>query len=756
MEHRARWHNLAANSGLRFVYEPADDGVAIDGNSGSSDWGVVGVRGDIRISGHLIDGNSNTLAYAYYPDNGDVVVDTGDSYIVDTSSNSLKLRNIMEHEIGHSLGLAHVCPVNQTKLMEPFINLGFRGSQFDDIYSQQRNYGDRLEVHDSVRSNDTFTDATPIDLTPGTQANWQWLSIDDNTDIDFYSFAAALTQQVTVRIIPSDPILPGDPVNDSYLEGAQNVDGTCTAGVAFDPTTQQDLILDLIGPNGTTVVAAAPTQVAGVTELIAAFKFTTAGTHYIRVRGGTNDRAQLYRMEVLLEGVPPSPALTVTAKRLLAESNSGANGVPDPGETVQMGVTLTNTGTLTANNLTVGISSSADVTVFSAAVGFGTLAPGESAERVFTFAVAGAVGQTVNVPLSASATGYSATVPFPVSLGADLGPAPMDEHFDASASLPTGWSQSVVSSGSPWVVSTNRFSTGPNSMYSPSVASAGEARLNAPAMTVGPGGGVLEFTHRYLLESTRDGGVLEASRNGGAFFDLLNSAATVLSGDYNGVIASSAGSAINGREAWTGSAASFVSTRVRLPAAWTGESIIFRWRLVNNPTLVVTGWNIDDVRYFPLAVADPFRPYVSMTSSGSSLSESTSGGQLQLYLSTPMPLARDLPVPIEVSGMASPADLSGSLTITIPLGQTNVTGAVGALLDSLEEGTETLVLSIPTASANVAAAEPYVVALEIEDVPVLTATVELSNLENNYDGTAKPATVTVNPSGLAVTVTYNG
>jgi hypothetical protein len=177
---------------------------------------------------------------------------------------------------------------------------------------------------------------------------------------------------------------------------------------------------------------------------------------------------------------------------------------------------------------------------------------------------------------------------------------------------------------------------------------------------------------------------------------------------------------------------------------------------VNNPTLVVTGWNIDDVKYFPLAVADPFRPYVSLTSSGSSLSENTPGGLLKLYLTTPLPLARDLPVLLEVSGMASPSDLSGSLTITIPLGQTDVMGEVGALLDSLVEGTETLILSIPAASASVAAAEPYVVALEIEDAPVMSATVELSDLTSNYDGTAKPATVTVNPAGLAVTVTYNG
>ena len=41
--------NLAANSGLRFVYEPADDSSAIGSGSLS---GTLNVRADIRISGN--------------------------------------------------------------------------------------------------------------------------------------------------------------------------------------------------------------------------------------------------------------------------------------------------------------------------------------------------------------------------------------------------------------------------------------------------------------------------------------------------------------------------------------------------------------------------------------------------------------------------------------------------------------------------------------------------------------------------------
>ena len=86
----------------------------------------------------------------------------GDSFFNTTANNSRRLRNVVEHEHGHGLGLRHVCPVDGTKLMEPFINVGFVGVQFDDIFTMQRLYGDFLEVHGSELDNDSFTRATPV------------------------------------------------------------------------------------------------------------------------------------------------------------------------------------------------------------------------------------------------------------------------------------------------------------------------------------------------------------------------------------------------------------------------------------------------------------------------------------------------------------------------------------------------------------------------------------------------------------------
>jgi uncharacterized repeat protein (TIGR01451 family) len=754
---QAVFDNLAALSGLRFVYEPNDDGVTIDGFTSSSDWGVTGVRGDIRISGHAIDGNSGVLAYAYYPDNGDVVIDTNDSYIATITNNSIRLRNIMEHEIGHSLGLDHVCPINQTKLMEPFISTAYRGSQFDDILSQQRNYGDPLEVHGSLRNNDSSANATALPLVAGTTSSWEWLSIDDSTDTDFFSITATTQQQLTVRIIPSDPILPADPNTDTYLEGSQNSDGSCSTGTAFDPTTQQDLVLDLLASNGSTVTTAAPTMPAGATEEIGSFQIPANGTHYIRVRGGSADRAQLYRMEVLLAQAVPAPLVSIASVRLDAESNSGGNGVPDPGETVRLGITLTNDGTLAASGLTAILTAPGGSTLFDASKSYGTLGVGASAEQLFTFAPGGTAGQEIELSLALSASGYSEVLTIPLVLGSISGGTTINQSFDGASTLPAGWSQSVSGAGSPWVISTNFSNSAPNSAYSPSVGAQGEALLVSPSVSIGTPGGILEFRHRYDLETRWDGGVLEASLDGGAWFDLLNSAASVEAGGYNNTIRQNAVSSIDGQQAWTGSSGSFVTSRIALPAAWAGSTVRFRWRLVHDDTAATAGWNVDDVTFTSEApTADPFRPFVSLTASGNALSESSPASPVTLTLTTPLPLVQAVSVTLDVSGTADAADLDGSLTLVLPIGQTSVSTQITAQADGLVEGAESLTLAIPPAAPGFAAAAPSSVSINIADTAVQTATVTLSDLLATYDGTAKAATVTTDPAGLAVSVTYNG
>ena len=133
-----RWGELV---GVDYIYEPNDDGTP----HGTAP-GVLGVRADMRIGGGFIDGGSNTLAYNFFPNNGDMVIDTGDSaFYSSIALNFRRMRNVLMHEHGHGGGLSHVESATGRFLMEPTINTAFDGPQLDDIRGMQRHYGDVQE-----------------------------------------------------------------------------------------------------------------------------------------------------------------------------------------------------------------------------------------------------------------------------------------------------------------------------------------------------------------------------------------------------------------------------------------------------------------------------------------------------------------------------------------------------------------------------------------------------------------------------------
>lgn len=292
---RATWQALfqqvfdrwGAETGARFVFEPSDDGEPL-----TTAVGVAGVRADVRIGGHFVDGNSGVLAYNFFPDNGDMILDSSDSFFADTSGNSVRLRNVVSHEHGHGLGMAHVCPVDQTKLMEPFATTVFDGPQHDDILSGNRGYGDVLEHNDSPVS------ASGLGTLPNGTTDVPTVSVDDNGDVDYYRFSVQDTSRhVTVTVAPR---------GTTYLEGEQFGSGACSAGTPFDSRSLKDLAVELIGPDGVSVLATANAAGAGATETLGPVALSTSrGPYYVRVFGGAEDTAQLYDLSVVIAGGAP-------------------------------------------------------------------------------------------------------------------------------------------------------------------------------------------------------------------------------------------------------------------------------------------------------------------------------------------------------------------------------------------------------------------------------------------------------------------
>jgi len=280
-----RWSEL---TGVTYVYEPNDDRAALFGSSGA-----LGVRADVRIGGHSIDGNFGVLAYNYYPNNGDMVIDTADNFYTNTGNNSIRLRNTLAHEHGHGLGFAHSCPINQTKLMEPYLTTAFDGPQLDEIVGGTRLYGDDLE------HNDAIANASDLGSLGNGTLTLRDLSVDDDSDSDWFRFSVGASKKASVTVTPRGA---------TYLMGSQNSNGSCSAGTSFNSLVMNDVAVQVLNTNGTTVLGTASSNGAGVAESLSDVVLPSgAGTYYLRVLPGTSNAAQLYDVALTIgdSGVLP-------------------------------------------------------------------------------------------------------------------------------------------------------------------------------------------------------------------------------------------------------------------------------------------------------------------------------------------------------------------------------------------------------------------------------------------------------------------
>ena len=308
----------AAVSGLTYVYLAADDSAAFNSSAGSP-----GVRPDVRIGGHPIDGSSGILAYNYFPNGGDMVIDTNDgSFIGSTTNTSRAFRNILMHEQGHGVGLAHEEPVDGNTLMEPFLNTSFDGPQFDDVMGLHRLYGD---VNEKTTANATTVTATAIgnlaigtpiirgasgntasELTGATATDF--VSIDDDGDIDVYSFTVNPNALITAVVTPVGP---------TYQSAPQN--GTA---VTFVSSQQSDLTLEFLNSGGT-VIASANTGGLGAAETIAGiYSGFSGGSFFVRVTGAEN-KAQMYQLQ--LSAVSAGSTVAVVSGNLQAIGSTANN-----------------------------------------------------------------------------------------------------------------------------------------------------------------------------------------------------------------------------------------------------------------------------------------------------------------------------------------------------------------------------------------------------------------------------------------------
>lgn len=265
-----RWGEL---SGVTYI-QVSDDGASLHGSPGRNS---APIRGDVRISMFQMS-NGNVIAYNFFPNNGDMVLNRSFLSSFGNSTNNYRfLRNTVAHEHGHGLGFDHVDPTNGTKLMEAFLNTNFDHAQSDDIQAIQFNYGDPFENNDTA--------ATRTNL--GTVSNNQTvnnLSTDKRSDVDWYRVLVPAGKTLSITITPEGGV---------YQQGPQGGSVTTRNANAVHQLRVTAFLAD-----GTTQLGSTTASAAGQTAILSNVVPPLSNELFIRVDAvaGTLNDIQLYRM----------------------------------------------------------------------------------------------------------------------------------------------------------------------------------------------------------------------------------------------------------------------------------------------------------------------------------------------------------------------------------------------------------------------------------------------------------------------------
>ena len=187
--------------------------------------------------------------------------------------------------------------------------------------------------------------------------------------------------------------------------------------------------------------------------------------------------------------------------------------------------------------------------------------------------------------------------------------AAVQQNFDgvAAPALPAGWVSTVTAGTNPWTTTTAFSLSPPNAATTDTPLSISNKTLDTPPFVAGTAS-VLEFENKYNLESSFDGAVLEIKIGAGPFTDIVGAGGSFVSGGYNATISTGFASPIGGRAAWSAVSAGFVHTKINLPAAAFGQTVILRFRVASDSSAAAASPNgqwVDNVLITSPAVCQP-------------------------------------------------------------------------------------------------------------------------------------------------------
>ncbi len=172
-----------------------------------------------------------------------------------------------------------------------------------------------------------------------------------------------------------------------------------------------------------------------------------------------------------------------------------------------------------------------------------------------------------------------------------LGPIQVVFADDIEGTEPNGWTHNAASGTDDWHYVTDQSHSSSHAWFASDPSTVKDDRLMTPPIPLSQAA-ELSFWHRYNLENTYDGGVLEISTDGGVTFSDLGAHITL--NGYNGTISTGYQNPVGGRPAWTGSMTTWKEVTVDL-SAYGGQTAVIRFRLGSDTMVAGTGWWVDDV-----------------------------------------------------------------------------------------------------------------------------------------------------------------
>jgi hypothetical protein len=278
----------------------------------------------------------------------------------------------------------------------------------------------------------------------------------------------------------------------------------------------------------------------------------------------------------------------------------------DNSETATLTVTYKNISGVTLSNTTANVSSANPNVFFSngGVINFPPSAPFQTTTGTILVSMFGAAG-IQDFYIDIAVDDPDVTAPIPVAHldvrgnADDVAASSASDNVEArltpwtSSGTNGAWVQQLLLP-SPPTLPPPPFSY---SWHAPDQGDVSDIRLTSPIIKVGAGGTTFNFKHRFSIEATFDGGVIETSIDGGATWQDIGAAN--LSPTY-ATAPLVAGSPLAGRRAYTGNSAGYpamVTVTGTLGPAFGGLDVLIRYRIASDGGVGGPGWDIDDIAF---------------------------------------------------------------------------------------------------------------------------------------------------------------